>query len=161
MRNVLQIGAAICAIFAALTFYFALSCGGFIGREFIISGKNAVEMRSRTQFRLYCEAPYPQRGTYNATVSRAFYDAAKTGDSIRSPLTGYLKLMRDGRVVARHFSQEFVIPAVYSSVALLPLVAFLTVGRSPLPRVVPAVLGLIEVVVVGVFLYGILLPCMT
>src|SRR5207249_3391921 len=113
-----------------------------------------------THFRLSSERPYPQRGfTYDTTVSRAFYDAAKTGDSLRSPWTGYLKLVRDGRVVARYFSQEFVVPAVYSFVAFLPVAAFLRLERMRLPRVILTVVGLIEVVIIGAFLYGMFVQC--
>ena len=144
----------------AAIMFMALRGGSFSERELVVSRKYTSVSGSLTQFRLSSELPYPQRGfTYDTTVSRAFYDAAKTGDSFRSPWTGYFKLVRDGRTVARYFSQEFVVPAVYSFVALLPVVAFLRLERLPLPRVVLTVVGLIEVVVIGAFLYGIFAPC--
>lgn len=145
---------------SALTFFMALRGGSFSDRELVVSRKYTSESGSLTQFRLSSELPYPQRGfTYDTTVSRAFYDAARTGDSLRSPLTGYLKLVREGRVVARYFSQDFVVPAVYSSVALLPVVVFLKLERSPLRRVILTVVGLGEVIVIGAFLYGLFAPC--
>jgi hypothetical protein len=160
MHKTLRTGAVACLILAALTFFMALRGGSFPDRELVVERKYISESGSLTQFRLSSELPYPQRGfTYDTTVSRSFYEAAKTGDRLRSPLTGYLKLVRDGRVVGRYFSQEFVIPFVYSVVALLPAVAFVKMERLPFRRVVLPIVALIEVAVIGAFLYGLFAPC--
>jgi hypothetical protein len=160
MHRVLRTGAVICVILSVLTFLMALRGGSFSDRELIVSRKYTLESGSLTQFRLSSELPYPQRGyTYDTTVSRTFYDAAKTGDNLRSPLTGYLKLVREGGVVARYFSQEFVVRFVYAVVALLPVVAFLKLEHLPLPRLSLSVVGLIELVIIGAFLYGLFAPC--
>src|SRR5689334_13930343 len=137
MHNALRTGAVACLMLAALTFFMALRRGSFSDRELVVERKYISESGSLTQFRISSELPYPQRGfTYDTTVSKSFYDAARTGDSLRSPLTGYLKLVREGRVVARHFSQDFVVPFVYTSVALLPLVAFVKTEHLRLRRVI-------------------------
>jgi hypothetical protein len=145
---------------SVLTFFVALRGGSFSDRELVVSRKYTSESGSLTQFRLSSELPYPQRGfTFDTTVSRSFYDAATTGDTLRSPLTGYLKLVREGRVVGRYLSRKFVVPFVYAVVALLPGVAFLKLERLPLGRVCLSVVGVIEVGVIGAFLYGLLAPC--
>ena len=160
IHDVLRVGAGICILLAALIFFRNLHGGSFSERELVVADKYTTEAGSETQFRLKGELPYPQRGfTYDTTVSRSFYDATKTGDRLRSPFSGYLTLNREGRVVARYFSQEFVIPAVYSFVALLPIASFLNWGRLRLRRAILVVIGLIEVAVIGLFLYGTFVPC--
>lgn len=147
-------------VLSALTFLVALCGGSFSDRELVVSRKYTSESSSLTQFRLSSELPYPQRGfTYDTAVSRSFYDAATTGDTLRSPLTGYFKLVREGRVVSRYFSRKFVVPFVYAIIALLPVVAFLKLERLPLGRVCLSVVGVIEVAVIGAFLYGLFAPC--
>jgi len=153
---ILRIGAAICVALAGLTFFMGLFGGSFSQPQLIVSQKYTNEI----QFRLMSEVPYPQRGfTFDTTVSRAFYDAAETGDELSSPLTGYFKLVRDGRIVARYFSPDFIAPAVYSFVALLPAVAFLRLDRLWFRRFVLPVLGLIEAAVMVAFLYATFASC--
>jgi hypothetical protein len=145
---------------AVFMFFMSLWGGDFSERELVISRKYTSGVGSNIQFRLDNELPYPQRGfEFDTTVSRGFYNAAKTGDLIRSPLTGYLKLVRDGRTVTRYFSQDFVVPALFSFVALLPIVVFLKLGPSPYRRVLLILVCFVEALIIGASLYGLFVPC--
>ena len=155
MLKALRTGAVISVLLGVLTLFAQVRGNVISGRELIVSSKYTSESGSGLQFRISSELQYPQRGlTYDTSVSRPFYDAAKTGDGLRSPVGGYLKLMRDGRVVARYFSKELIVPAVYALVALLPAVVFLRSERWPMRRVLMSVVGVLEIVVIGVIVHA-------
>lgn len=159
LQDALRIGALICLALATIMFMTLLG-GSFSEPELVVSQKSTSGSGLNTRFGISCELPFPQRGaTYNLGVSRTFYDTARTGDSLRSPLVGYLKLVRNGEVLARHFSQDFIVPAAYSAIALLPLLSFLRLRNILAKRIALPFLVTVELAVIGVFLYGTFVPC--
>jgi hypothetical protein len=156
----LRTGAVMCAFIAAFMFSrLSMSTPSF-KQELEISQKYISDSGPERQYRLLNELPFPQRGSsYDTAVSRDFYEAAQAGDKIRSPLPGYLQLVRDGRVVGRYVSDEVVFPYAFSVGALLPLVSFWKPAAVPVRRILFLIVGMLEVLVVGMFLYGTFLSC--
>lgn len=154
----LRIGAILCVVIAALTAGSSLLSNRSISQsDLIVSHLHVSESRTSTQFRLYCESP--NGPDYDMPFPKRFYDAARSGDRLHSPFPGYTQLVRDGQVIRRHFSEDVVVPVVFSLIALLPLVSFVRPAILPLRHAALFVVGLIEVGVIGVFLYPMFFTC--
>lgn len=106
------------------------------------------------QYRISLELPYPEHGlTVNTSVPQRFYDVAKTGDTIRSPFHGYLVLVRENKVIARHFTDDLIVPGVMFFVSLIPITAFLKLERIRFGAFCMAVLTFIECLMIGLFFF--------
>ncbi len=158
MLKLLRIGAGICLVLAALSLALPLlqhssfaRGGGAVIRKYVSTSG------SGSQFRLDCGLD--SGGEYNCTYSRRFYDAARVGDHLEFPCHGYTRLVRDGAIIKRDFSDELIFPAVYSLVALLPSLVFIQTNKPPLRRLFYALAGSVEALVIAVTLYGFLAPC--
>ena len=134
-------------------FCFELLGGDFSDHELVVTRKYVSE----TQFRIYSES-LKSGFAYDTTVSHGFYDVVHTGDRIRSPLRGYLKLIRDGQTIGRYFSDDFVFLAIYTLVGLFPLVVYIKPETLPFRKVVFPVMAVLEGVIISLFFIGLFSP---
>jgi hypothetical protein len=149
----LRFGAAVCAALAVLMFCIGLLGGSFSDQELVVTRKYV----SGAQFRIYSESVRPGFA-YDTMVSGAFYDVAQPGDRIRSPLCGYLRLVRDGRTIRRYFSDDFIFPAAYALAALFPSVVFIKSESLPLPKLILPIVAVLEGAILAMFLIGLFVP---
>ena len=153
----LRIGAVVCLIVAGLTLTMNVSQNTFAKGGGIVIRKYTTASGSPIQFRLDCRLQ--SGGEYNSVYSRRFYDSAKVGDHLQFPLDGYTRLVRDGQIFGRDFSEDFIFSVAYSFIALLPSILFLRIDRLPYHRLLYIFAGVIEVVVIGLPAYSLVAPC--
>ncbi len=123
----------------------------------VVISKRMETSGSLTQFRLDCGLQ--AGGEYDSVYSRQFYEAARVGDHLQFPLHGYTRLVRDNKIIRREFSEELIIPVVYSVIAILPSILFMPVERLRYHRLLYIFAGVIEVMVIGVTVYSLFAPC--
>ena len=158
MLKELRIGAVVCLIVAGFTLRISVFQDmSFIRGGGIVIRKYTTPPGSLIQFRLDCGLQ--SGGEYNAVYSRRFYDSAKVGDHLQFPVQGYTRLMRDGQIVGRNFSEDLIFAVAYSFIALLPSILFIRVARLPYHRLLYVFAGVIEVAVIGFFAYSLFAPC--
>src|ERR1017187_381617 len=153
MLRALRIGAVICLFLAGLTLAKILlrdnsftSGGGVIIRKYVSASGSA------TQFRLDCQLDAGRE--YDSVYSHHFYDVAKVGDHLQFPLEGYKRLVRDGKTIKRDFSEELIVPVVFSLIALLPSIVFVRAGWLALRRSFGCIAAIIMTTVIGFSVAG-------
>lgn len=153
--RMLRMAAVICAVLATADFCVALFLNDFPHHEQLVIKRKYV---SGVAFRIDSESLKPGLA-YDTPVSRGFYEATHTGDYLRSPFQGCLRLIRDGRTIRLYFSDDAVSEVAYALAALVPLVVFVKPKTFHFRGVVWSAVAILEGVIIGMTIFELFLPC--
>ena len=157
MGKILRIGAVVCLILVAVMLSITLLDALLSRGAGVVNRKYIQKSDSTTQFRLDCKLA--NGNGYDCTYSQAFYDAAKVGDRLEFPWSGYTRLVRDGQTIKRDYSEDFVGTLVFVALGSLPSVLFVPAHRLPFRPFFHVLAGVIEFLLIGGTLYSLFASC--
>lgn len=137
LRKLFKIWIGLCSIiglYALLGFFPSLV---FQSNDYVITEKTLEwPPGGRAESDYYIVATLSSGFGEVAAYPRLFYEKAQVGDHLHGKVNGYVKLVRDGHVVARHVGEDLIFVIVFAIAAFMPLLTLMDIKNNALRIVV-------------------------